>query len=98
MSFTSTPIDYLAWLLSARINAALVNQTGLQGAFDFDLAYTDEPPLRAPGDTSQDAPVLDAAGPTLAEALRNQLGLKLEARKAPVDFLIIDRADRPTAN
>ena len=75
----------------------MVNQTGLQGSFDFDLAYTDEPPPLKPN-APADAPILDTSGPTLAEALRDQLGMRLEARKAPVDYLVIDHAERPTAN
>ena len=98
LSFRATPIDYLVWLLTARVDSAIVNQTGLQGSFDFDLSYTDDPPVRAPANAPPDAPLLDDSGPRLAEALRDQLGLKLEARKAPVDYLVIDHAERPTEN
>jgi uncharacterized protein (TIGR03435 family) len=38
------------------------------------------------------------SGRVPSEALRDQLGLKLEAREAPVDYLVIDHAERPTAN
>ncbi len=84
-----TSIDYLVWRLSF-LDRPVVNQTGLQGYYDFDLAFTGEPPA--------DVGLLDQSGPSLFDALQNQLGLKLEARRAPVDILVIDHAERPSAN
>jgi uncharacterized protein (TIGR03435 family) len=92
-----TPMDYLVWRLSF-LDRPVINQTGLQGNYDFDLAFTDEPLLEPQGKTATDSGPLDQSGPTLFEALQNQLGLKLEARKAPVDILVIDHAERPSAN
>ena len=97
LSFTATPIAYLVWLLTIRVDGAVVNQTGIQGSFDFELAYTFEPAPPNPN-APAGAPILDDSGPRLAEALRDQLGLRLEARKAPVDYLVIDHAERPTEN
>ena len=92
-----TSIDYLVWRLSF-LDRPVINQTGLLGNYDFDLAFTDEPLLEPPAKEARDAGLLDQSGPTLFEALQNQLGLKLEARKAPVDILVIDHVERPTAN
>jgi uncharacterized protein (TIGR03435 family) len=70
------------------VDRPLVDQTGLKGRYDFDLKYTyDE--LRAPTDGS--------APPGLFTAMQEQLGLKLEAVKAPADMLVID-VERPSAN
>jgi len=66
----------------------VVDRTGLTGNFDFDLTWTPEP--QVPGDV---APV-DPNGQLLA-ALQEQLGLKRESTRAPVDVLVIDRAERP---
>jgi uncharacterized protein (TIGR03435 family) len=40
----------------------------------------------------------DPAGPTIVEALEKQLGLKLEKAKGPIEYLVIDRVERPPAN
>jgi len=69
----------------------VVNRTDLAGAYDFVLEFTpDPPPAYAQG--------IDSDGPTFQEALRQQLGMKLESQKAPIDFLIIDHVERPSSN
>jgi uncharacterized protein (TIGR03435 family) len=67
----------------------VVDETGLQGGYDFWMEWTYE-------DTSE----VDNAetGGTFREALKNQLGLKLEPKKGPVQVLVIDHVERPTAN
>jgi uncharacterized protein (TIGR03435 family) len=44
------------------------------------------------------AEVSDAEGPTLMEAIQSQLGLKLEPRKVPIQILVVDHVEKPTAN
>jgi uncharacterized protein (TIGR03435 family) len=67
----------------------VVDQTGLSGRYDFQLAWTfDE--TRAPTDGS--------AAPSLFTAVQEQLGLKLEPVKAAADVLVIDKVERPGAN
>ena len=83
----------LARNLTGRVNRPVVDQTGLSGIYDFILRWTP--------DNFQ--AVADAAGPsrdgtTIFTALQEQLGLKLESQRAPVEFLIIDNVERPTAN
>lgn len=82
------------------------DKTGLQGAFDFDLTYTPDT-LEAPGATDVIAGVgggpplggpATQGGPSLFEALRNQLGLRLEGGRAQVDVLIVDQVQPPTEN
>jgi uncharacterized protein (TIGR03435 family) len=70
----------------------VVDRTGLSGSFDFTLEWSDTIP-RAPGE-----PAPDTQGPSLQEALREQLGLKLEATKAPLRILVIDRVEMPSQN
>jgi uncharacterized protein (TIGR03435 family) len=94
------------WYLSQRLNdLPVVDETGLAGFYDFTLEYLQELPpgfaerggLAAvpPGSVTPDnAP---AAAP-LPIALREQLGLKLEKRKAPADVFVIDRLEKPDAN
>jgi len=75
-------------LLSKAADRPVIDRTGLTGLYDFDLTYT--PELSA---TAADA------GPTLAAALLEQLGLKMERREMQVEVLVIDGADKlPTEN
>jgi uncharacterized protein (TIGR03435 family) len=68
----------------------IVDQTGLPGKYDFSLTWT-------PTNRAEDA--VEPPGVSLFDALQDQLGLKLEQRKAPVDRIIVDHMERvPTAN
>jgi uncharacterized protein (TIGR03435 family) len=71
------------------------NRTGLEGTFDFDLTWTPEVPVPA---DAPPGPAVDPNGPSLFTALREQLGLKLEPAKSRIDILVVDRAERPSAN
>jgi uncharacterized protein (TIGR03435 family) len=71
----------------------VVDKTGLAGGYDFDLKFALEPKTANPPDA-----VLTDSGPSVFTAIREQLGLKLETGKAPVDFFIIDHAERPSEN
>jgi uncharacterized protein (TIGR03435 family) len=81
----------------------VVDETGLTGRYDFKLHWT--PEVLSPqgndtnGSTALDkAPLTDSSGPSLFTALREQLGLKLESRKGPVEILVIDHIERPSAD
>jgi hypothetical protein len=63
--------------------------SGLTEAFDLRLEWTREDPFGEPGAT---------ASPAIFTALHEQLGLKLESTKEPVETLVIDHAERPTEN
>jgi uncharacterized protein (TIGR03435 family) len=65
----------------------VVDETGLNGTFDFSLEWL--PEFNAPA---------DASGPTFREALKEQTGLTLEPKKGPVDILVIDHIEQPEAN
>jgi uncharacterized protein (TIGR03435 family) len=84
--------------LTTGVNLGLpvIDQTGLDGAYTFTLKWT---PERLPNATEDPKkPDLDAP-PSIFEALQEQLGLKLEKRKAPLEVLVVDRAERvPTEN
>ena len=75
-------------ILQFHVDRPVVDQTGLKGRYDLKLQWTlDETQTPAP-----DAP------PGLFTAIQDQVGLKLERLKAPVDTLVIDRVERPGAN
>jgi uncharacterized protein (TIGR03435 family) len=71
----------------ATIPRPVIDETGLKGTFDFTLDWV--PEFNAPS---------DASGPNFREGLKEQLGLKLEPRQGPVDILVIDRVEHPSAN
>jgi uncharacterized protein (TIGR03435 family) len=81
--------------ISARLGRPVIDKTGLRGRFDFTLEWEREPRTSAAADSP--APP-SPAGPTPLEALRDQLGLKLEPAKASLPILVIDRAERPSEN
>lgn len=88
--------------LSGLAGRRVIDRTALTDRFDFTLTWTpDTLPPRAPG-TAPDQPItvngvrIDPNGPSLVTALQEQLGLKLEPTKGPVDVLVIDHAEKPT--
>jgi uncharacterized protein (TIGR03435 family) len=84
----------LAVQLSRELGRTVVDMTGLTGSYDFTLEWTRDqasPPVT-------DSPVVGPASPSLFTAVQEQLGLKLESRKQPIEMLIIDRAERPSEN
>ena len=81
------------------LNRTVVDRTGLTGAYDFDLTFTPDQMPQGRGDPPPGAPPLpaiDPNGPSLFTALQEQLGLKLEPTRAPVNVLVIDNAEQPT--
>jgi uncharacterized protein (TIGR03435 family) len=88
-------MDALARMVSARMGRIVLDRTGLTGAFQLELTFTPEPIANA-GNPPQGPPVVDPNLPSLVTALREQLGLRLESARAPVEVLVIDSVDRPT--
>jgi uncharacterized protein (TIGR03435 family) len=68
----------------------VIDKTGLTGKYDFTLKWT-------PDTQSVDATAIDT-GPSLFTALQEQLGVRLESTKAPVDIIVIDHVELPSAN
>jgi uncharacterized protein (TIGR03435 family) len=71
----------------------VVDSTGLTGTFDIHLVFAPDE-----ADTGEPPPSVDPAVPSIFTALQEQLGLRLESSKSPVDVLVIDRVERPSAN
>jgi uncharacterized protein (TIGR03435 family) len=82
-----TDMDLFAKVLARSMELPVVNRTGLEGRFDFKLAWTPDGDKLAP-----DSP------PPIFTALQEQLGLRLRTAKAPVEVIVIDRAEKPTEN
>jgi uncharacterized protein (TIGR03435 family) len=69
----------------------VIDRTGLTGDWNLDLTFT---PDRQPAIPGQDAPTIDPHGPSLSAALHEQLGLKLESIRGPLEVLVVDRVER----
>ena len=83
-------------LMDTQLGRPVVDQTGLSGTFDFTLDWA-----REIGRISQGVVTTvpaDPQGPSFQQALREQLGLKLESTKAPLQILVIDHIERPSEN
>jgi uncharacterized protein (TIGR03435 family) len=87
----------LSQVLSQLSQRSVVDRTGLEGNFDIDLTFTPERlPQGAPPPGAPPLPAIDPNGPSLFTAVQEQLGLKLESDRAPVEVLVIDHVERPT--
>jgi len=83
--FKNESMSEFAWALSrtqATGDRVVVDQTALKGTYDFELKWVRE----------------GAEGPSIFEALPEQLGLKLDSKKAPVELVVIEHVERPTEN
>jgi uncharacterized protein (TIGR03435 family) len=81
------------------LNRMIIDRTGLQGSYDVDLHFTpDRIPNFGPDGPPPGVSPIDPNGPSIFTAVQEQLGLKLDAQRGPVDVLVIDRAERPTAD
>ena len=89
-----SPLSEFTALLSTRLQRTVVDRSGLTGPWDLALTYTPEPSQIAPGALAPGAqPSFDPNGPSIFTAVQEQLGLKLEATRAPVEVLVIERAE-----
>jgi uncharacterized protein (TIGR03435 family) len=87
MTAIAMPMSIFVTWLSGTARHPVIDKTGLSGAYDFKLEWTDD-------GTAADG----SRAPLVQTAIQEQLGLKLESRKGPVDILVIDHAERPTEN
>lgn len=90
----------LATALAPQVGRIIIDRTDLTGNYDFELTYAPEalgagggPPLINGGPVP-----VDPNAPTLFTALQEQLGLKLDAQRGPVDVVVIDRLEQPAAD
>jgi bla regulator protein blaR1 len=90
-----------AGMLGNQIGRKVEDKTGLTANYDFKLEFTPEQghqmgPQNVGG--PEPAAQVDAPGPTIFTALQEQLGLKLESARGPVEMLTIERVEKPTEN
>jgi len=83
-----------AEVLSRQMDLPVVDQTGLEGAFNLKLKWSCESdqPVK-PGEL----PSMDS-GPSVHTAIQDQLGLRLHAQKVPIEVLVVDHIEKPSEN
>jgi bla regulator protein BlaR1 len=99
------PVSSVVRLLSQQLGRTVIDKTGLTGNYDFTLKWAPDESqgamLRGPAGAqpgAESAPPTDSTGPSIFTAIQEQLGLKLESQKGPVEILVIDHAERPSEN
>src|SRR5579871_223232 len=91
---SATMAELAGVMQRAMLDDPVVDHTGLAARYDFDLAFSPDEAVMAGALPRPD----NAPKPGLFTAIQQQLGLKIESTRAMVDTLVIDRAERPTAN
>jgi uncharacterized protein (TIGR03435 family) len=78
--------------LSLTLRRTVIDETALKGTFDVRLKWARDP---RPGETLDPA---DTNAPSVFDAIQEQLGLKLESGRGPVEYMVVDQAERPSQN
>ena len=86
---TAIPLTSLAAMLSRQLQRTVLDKTGLTGKYDLDLKWATE-------DSKE--PLPDSSTPSIFTALQEQLGLKLQSSKGPVETLVVDHVEMPSEN
>jgi len=96
MGMRDVPISALATHLENALRRAVIDRSGLTGRWAFELMYAAETSIPPPPSLAALARLPNP--PALAGALQEQLGLKIESSRGPVDMLVIDAVERPSAD
>jgi uncharacterized protein (TIGR03435 family) len=91
-------MSQLASFLMNDVERPVFDKTGLAGNYAFRLDWIRDHAIQIPGLPPEEDPAPDSGGPSIFTALQEQLGLKLESQKAPIDLLVVDHAGRPSEN
>jgi uncharacterized protein (TIGR03435 family) len=94
MGRTMTLSDFAARQLASFLDRSVVDRTGMEGIFDWDLQWSPGPGEVAPLSIDEPPPITD--GPSIFQALQEQLGLKLITERGVVDVIVVDAVSRPT--
>ncbi len=97
MSAYAVPVSAIINLVSSRLGKPIQDKTGLTGLYNWDLKWApDESEVLMDGSPARSDPA--NRGPSLLTAVQEQLGLRLESSKVPIEILYIDHAERPVPN
>ena len=95
------PLSMLARSLSDQLGRIVNDETGLTGNYDIKLEFAPDansPLMRMAQGGDHEPPPVDTEHPTLIAAVQEQLGLRLEAKKEPVDTWVIEKAEKADEN
>ena len=101
---TDAQLSMLIPLLARQLGRPIIDKTGLTGNYDYTLEYTNDrgtlpPPAGGPPAAPPSAPPPpEQSGPDIFTAIQEQLGLKLESSKGPVEVIVIDHIEKPSEN
>ena len=101
LEMAGQPLATLANSLAQQLGRPVRDETGLAGAYDLTLTFLPDSagrgmPIGPPPPGAPELPPIDPNAPSLTTALVEQLGLKLEATRGPMDMIVIDRIEQPT--
>ena len=100
-SFTATggTLEFFLQRISAQLERPILDRTGLTGEYDIDLHWTPERQTMSPATSQANGePATEINDPAVATALDEQLGLRLERTKGPIEALVIQAVERPGTN
>ena len=95
MSARSITMQEFTRQLTTVLRRPVINETELPGQFDYDVIFS---PEGLGGVLVGPPPASVSDAPSLETALRDDLGLRLDPRRGPVDVVVVDRIERPTEN
>jgi uncharacterized protein (TIGR03435 family) len=99
---TGVMMSQLVSALTQTVSRTVMDKTGLTGRYDFTLHWTPDeegvPVLKAADNTQPTNEVAAASGPSIFTAVQEQLGLRLEPARGPVECLVIDHVEQPSEN
>ncbi|HKH74434.1 MAG TPA: TIGR03435 family protein [Vicinamibacterales bacterium] len=96
-----TTMEQFATFISGTAQRVVIDKTGLTGYYDIALTYTptgDQLPQGAPPPGAPAPPPIDPDGPSFFTAIQEQLGLKLDNQRGPVEVVVVDSIQQPTEN
>jgi uncharacterized protein (TIGR03435 family) len=93
--FGGYPLSLFAQSISNTVGRAVVDRSGLAGNWDFELNFA-APPPQGPLPPGVEVPPTDPDAPDLFTAVREQLGLRLESTRGPIEVLVIDSIETAT--
>ena len=97
LTAVSVPLaDFAGMSLSRTLGRKVIDKTGLNGKFDISLEFAFDQSIQL--SRQPDSPAPETSASSIFTAIQDQLGLKLEAQKGPVEVLVIDRAGKPVEN
>jgi uncharacterized protein (TIGR03435 family) len=94
----ATPLSTFMNLIQSYAGRPIVNKTDLTGLFDFELKFGLDNSAPSASNAGPPGGAPEPAGPSIFTAIQEQLGLKLESSKGPVDILVVDSAQKPAEN